>query len=64
MICGETIRNDGRRRRSFPKRVGVVEGWFLQYSSKALNDFSCMPSIRLLSVSPGESWVVDGGFIF
>lgn len=32
---GDTVRREGKRRRSFPKRVGWLGYWFRQYSSRA-----------------------------
>ncbi len=55
MTAGDTVRSDGRRRRSLPKRVGCVGYWLRQYSSSAHCDFSCIVSIVCTSERPQAS---------
>ena len=50
-----TVRRDGNRRRSLPKRVGWFGYWLRQYSSRAHWDFSWMLSIWFVSVRPHAS---------
>ena len=51
----ETVRSDGRRNKSFPKRVGWFGYWVRQYSSRAHWDFSWSWSIVWDSESPHAS---------
>ena len=55
ITCGDTILSEGSLNSSLPKRVGCEGDSLLQYSSNALTDFSCRPSIRLVSERPGGS---------
>ncbi len=55
MTAGETLRREGRRRRSFPKRAGWVGYCVRQYSSRAHWDFSCRDSTWATSERPQAS---------
>ena len=52
MTEAETVRREGRRRRSLPNLVGWLGYWVLQYSSNAHCDFSWSCSTTLESVRP------------
>lgn len=51
----ETVRREGRRSKSFPKRVGWLGYWLLTYSSNAHWDFSCKLSTWATSERPQAS---------
>lgn len=51
----ETVRREGRRNNSFPKRVGWFGYWLRTYSSRAHWDFSCKLSTCAMSDRPHAS---------
>lgn len=51
----ETVRREGSRSRSFPKRLGWFGYWLLTYSSRAHWDFSCKLSMWAASDRPQAS---------
>lgn len=51
----ETVRREGSRSRSFPKRLGWFGYWLLTYSSRAHWDFSCRLSMWAASDRPQAS---------
>lgn len=51
----ETVRREGSRSRSFPKRLGWLGYWLLTYSSRAHWDFSCRLSMWAASDRPQAS---------
>ena len=55
MTDEDTVLRLGRRNNNFPKRVGWLGYWLLQYSSRAHCDFSCNCSIIWTSLNPGAS---------
>lgn len=55
ITCELTVRNDGSRRSSLPKRVGWFGYWLRQYSSRAHWDFSCRLSMCGTSDKPHAS---------
>jgi len=52
MTCGDTVRREGSRSSSFPKRVGWLGYWQRTYSSRAHWDFSCRLSMCPESLKP------------
>lgn len=51
----ETVRREGSRSRSLPKRLGWLGYWLLTYSSRAHWDFSCRLSMCAASDRPQAS---------
>lgn len=55
MTEDETVRSEGKRRRSFPNLLGWLGYWLLTYSSRAHWDFSWRPSTWTMSDKPQAS---------
>lgn len=55
MTEDETVRSEGKRRRSFPNLLGWLGYWLLTYSSRAHWDFSWRPSTWTMSDRPQAS---------
>lgn len=51
----DTVRSEGSRRSSLPKRLGWLGYWLLTYSSRAHCDFSCRLSMWAASDRPQAS---------
>jgi len=59
MTWAETVRREGSRSSSLPKRVGWAGYWVRTYSSRAHCDFSCTFSTCVTSVRPHASTHTD-----
>lgn len=55
MTDDETVRSEGSRRSSLPKRLGWLGYWLRTYSSRAHCDFSCRLSMCAASERPQAS---------